>query len=47
MNRQLVRLVLVALLVSISVSFTAYPGLASIPKEEQSKRSVFPISLVG
>jgi hypothetical protein len=41
MNRQFIRLVLVALLVSLTVSFTPYSRSAPLPKEESSKRMAF------
>lgn len=41
MNRQLTRLFLVALLISLSLSFTPYSSSASSLKDEASKRSAF------
>jgi hypothetical protein len=38
MNRQLTRLVLITLLVSLSLSFTPYSSSASLPKEESAKQ---------
>lgn len=41
MNRQLTRLVLITLLVSLSLSFTPYSSAASLPKEESPKQMAF------
>jgi hypothetical protein len=41
MNRKLIRLALIALVISLTVSFTSYSRSASLPKEESSKRMAF------
>ena len=41
MNRQLMKVCLIALLVSVTASFAAYPNAASPLKDESSKRAAF------
>ncbi len=41
MNRQLMKVCLIALLISLTASFTPYPNAASPLKDESSKRAAF------